>query len=349
MKSKVLWTVFAVMLFSVQLRAPFIEDLSLLHYFIKAGASFNSTDTYGNGIFNYASKGGNTWVLDQLIELGAAVNIKTTNDSNAMIMANRGTRGKVNTLEAFKYLELIGVKPNTVTKSGFTPLHALSFKNKDLTIFRYFLDQGVDVNQKDENGNTALLNMTKSNDLASIRFLVEEGALVNEVNDKGESALMLAVKQNDVEAVEFLIEEGAKIDDLDVNGNSLVYYLLASFNYDNSESFDAKLELLLKNGIDLQQIQAGGNSLYHLAAKQNNMELFKKLSKHAPPGNTKNEDGLTALHIAAMKASSTDILEYLLTLGGDKSIKTDFDETVYDLASENELLLKNNAQIEFLQ
>ena len=42
---------------------------------------------------------------------------------------------------------------------------------------------------------------------------------------------------------------------------------------------------------------------------------------------------------AAMKATDTTILKFLLDQGADKTIKTEFDETVLDLANENELYL----------
>ena len=65
--------------------------------------------------------------------------------------------------------------------------------------------------------------------------------------------------------------------------------------------------------------------------------------------NAKNNEGLTTLHKAAMKASDAEVLKYLISIGADKSITTDFEETVYDLASENELLSQKNIVIDFLK
>jgi len=65
--------------------------------------------------------------------------------------------------------------------------------------------------------------------------------------------------------------------------------------------------------------------------------------------NAKNGQGYTALHIASMKAKNDDILKYLLSKGADHSIKTDFEESAYDLAIENELLKKNNTELNFLK
>ncbi|GAB5564949.1 MAG: hypothetical protein Wins2KO_20120 [Winogradskyella sp.] len=95
--------------------------------------------------------------------------------------------------------------------------------------------------------------------------------------------------------------------------------------------------------------QSKENTLYHLAVEKNDLELIKRLKDFEIEINAKNSDGLTALHIASMKAKNEIILNYLLSIGADKSIKTDFEETVFDLASENELLKINAIDITFLK
>ena len=48
-----------------------------------------------------------------------------------------------------------------------------------------------------------------------------------------------------------------------------------------------------------------------------------------------------------MRADNEDLLRYLLSQGADKKIKTEFEETAFSLAQENELLQKKN--IKFLE
>ena len=54
------------------------------------------------------------------------------------------------------------------------------------------------------------------------------------------------------------------------------------------------------------------------------------------------------IHGKARMPESHEIMKYLVSKGANTRIKTEFDETAYDLASENELLTKNNIDLTFL-
>ncbi|MFT5214830.1 MAG: ankyrin repeat protein, partial [Patiriisocius sp.] len=85
------------------------------------------------------------------------------------------------------------------------------------------------------------------------------------------------------------------------------------------------------------------------ATEKNNLALLKRLNSFNIDVNKQNEDGISALQIAAMQSKNIAILEYLIRIGANKNIKTAFDETIYDLASENEIFKQNNLDINFLK
>ncbi|WP_299609384.1 ankyrin repeat domain-containing protein [uncultured Aquimarina sp.] len=329
--------------------APFLEDDTLITYFLDKGIDLHSKDDKGNGIFNYAAKKGNKKLLDLLIQKGVTYKELNDNGGNAFIFASQGTRGTENSLDVYKYLEALGIQPNVVTKDGVNPLHALAFKNKDLNIFNYFIEKGVDVNQADSKGDTPFANAVSRNDFNSISHLIKSVSNINHANKSGVTPLMKAAQRNSLEVVDLLLKNGADPILKDVEGNSLAYYVVQSYNAKKPDEFDKKISLLKEKGVNFTEQQADGETLWHLAVKKNDLSLLKKIAQLDVSLNTKNSDGNTALHLAAMKAKNTDVLKFLLENGADKNIQTSFDETVFDLASENELLQKQNIQLNFLQ
>ena len=112
--------------------------------------------------------------------------------------------------------------------------------------------------------------------------------------------------------------------------------------------FDAKAKALSKAGLDLKTTQSDKKTVWHLAMDKNDLALLKKVQAFGADINAKDEQGNTVLHYAAMKSRNTDILKYLVANGADITSTTAFGETAYDLAQENELLAKNNVNLDFL-
>lgn len=329
--------------------APFLKDDALINYFIDKGVDLHTTDDQGNGVFNYAAKKGSIPVLDVLIKKGVPYKTLNKKGGNAFIFASQGTRNSSNTLETYKYLETLGIQPDITTDEGFTPLHALAYKNTDLDIFSYFIKKGVDVNQQDSKGNTPFSNAAYRNDITSVKFLAKHVKDINVANKNGATSLMRALQRNDIEIAQFLIDNGANVFAKDVHGNSIAYYVLQSYSSRNPEPFQQKLKLIQNQGIDLITPQAEGHTLWHLAIKENDLDLLKTIATLNIPINHINSEGNTVLHLAAMKAKDATILKFLLDQGADKTIKTEFDETALELASENELLQKQHTPLNFLK
>jgi len=227
--------------------------------------------------------------------------------------------------------------------------HLLASGNKDLATYNYFLNKNNDINLADKDGNTPLINATGRNSLEIVSYLAEKTKELNYTNKEGNSALSIAVENNSSEIVNYLISQKADINVTDKDGNTLAYYLINSYNERKNKDFEPKKNILVKNGLKLNQTQAGNNTLFHIALDKENIKLLKEVNTYNIDVNTKNDEGYTALHLAAMKSKNTKIIKYLLSIGADKNIKTDFEESTYDLASENELLQKNNVDISLLK
>ncbi|SCX99044.1 Ankyrin repeat [Nonlabens sp. Hel1_33_55] len=330
------------------LAAPNLKSEKELDFFLNKGFELGSKDNVGNGIFAYASKKGSIEFLNVLVERGADYKSLNDQSGNAFLYAAQGARGYSNPLEVYEFLQGLGLEPNIVTTDGYTPLHSLAYNTTDSAIFKLFLDAGANVNQKDRDGNTPFLNAASRNELEIVQLLSKDVIDFNAKNKSGQTALMLATQRNNSQVVEFLLINDSDAFAKDDKGNTIAHYLIASYNNRNAEAFESKLQLLQDKGVKMNLTQAEGNTLLHLAAQENNLDLLKRVSAFEIDINQKNDEGLTALHIAAMKAQDDQMMKYLIAQGASTKIKTDFDETVQDLAKENELLQQQNTTLNFL-
>lgn len=335
-------------------------DLKLTNYFISKGLDLNSTDASGNNAFSYAARAGNIEVLKKLLQKGVKPN------ANAMLMAAQGSRRSANTLDVYEYLVSLNLKPTVTGKEGENVLHAIVRRPKQEEIIKFFLAKGVDVNQTDEESNSVLMNAATTNrEVAVLDLLLPTVKDINQTNKKGLSALTFAVRSNSPEIVSYLIAKGANVKILDKAGNNLAYYAVESYRPQAAqggapggqagpaglkpEDFDTKIKILQTAGLDVKAAQEGGNTLFHYAIAKNDVALLKRIQELGIDVNAKNKEGFTPLHKAALVAKDDVIMKYLLSLGAKKEALSGFDETAFDLASENETLKKRNISLTFLK
>ncbi|WP_192823813.1 ankyrin repeat domain-containing protein [Rufibacter sp. LB8] len=327
------------------------SDFKLTNYLVSKGLSLTDVDDDGNTAFNYAARTANVTFLKNLVQKG----VKYTD--NAVVMAAQGSRRGANTLPVFKYLvEDLKLKPTFADKDGETALHALARRPNQTELVSYFLTRGADVNKPNKAGITPFMNAAAGKDLALVELLLPKVQNINAVNAKNESALTMAVKSSSPEVVSFLLSKGADSKVQDKDGNNLAYYLIQSYAVPRGgapagapDEFGAKMQALQEKGVNLVAPQKDGSTLYHAAIIKNDLALLKRLAPLNIDVNAKNKEGITVLHKAAMLSKDDTILKYLVSIGAKKDIATEFDETAYSLAKENELLSKNNVSIDFLK
>jgi ankyrin repeat protein len=336
---------------------PFDKNLTLTNYFTTKGMSLKDVDKDGSTAFDYAARTGNLTLLKTILEK----EVKPTD--NALLFAAQGSRRDANTLETYKYLvEDLKLKPTATNSDGQNVLHFLVTKAKQTEIINYFLSKGVDVNKADNDGNTPLMIASSGREAnGTLELLLPLVKNINTQNKKGESALTKAIQSGTAENTTLLLEKGADVKVLDKDGNNLGFYLVDSYRPQigmgrgpetanaPKDPFTSKIKLLQDKGLNLATPQKDGNTLYHFAITKNDLTLLKKIVDLNIDVNAKNKDGLTPLHKAAMISKDDSLLKYLLSVGAKKDITTEFDESAYSLAKENESLTKNKTDLEFLK
>ncbi|EAY10973.1 ankyrin repeat protein, putative [Trichomonas vaginalis G3] len=109
------------------------------------------------------------------------------------------------------------------------------------SLLEYFLSHGANINEKDENGRTALHIAAIYNSKETAELLISHGANINEKDENGRTALHIAAIYNSKETAELLISHGANINEKDENGRTALH--IAAI-YNSKET----AELLISHG-----------------------------------------------------------------------------------------------------
>ena len=86
----------------------------------------------------------------------------------------------------------------------------------------FLIDNGVEGNVKDKEGNTPLIKACYGNNISIIRKLLKAGAKVNVKNNKGETPIIVVAKNNGLSLVLLmLVEAGADINERNEYGENI--------------------------------------------------------------------------------------------------------------------------------
>ena len=178
--------------------------------------------------------------------------------------------------------------------SGNTPLHAVAGRNNYDTVERLILDDGADVNVKNDGGQTPLHFAIWKNAVKSAEVLLNNGADANMRSGDGATPLQIAALYGSHDIAALLIRRGADINAVDGDDWASLHSAARYNTYKVAA-------LLISEGAD---IEAQGG-----------------------------DDGLTPLHRAAFYGS-VETAGLLIARGADPNAKTYADETPLDIAKQ---------------
>lgn len=190
-------------------------NLKVLKYLISKGANINKADNKGNTALIRAAEYGILEAVKVLVESGANVNLRNNSGYTALEISEEN--------EIWDYL-----KPRTRDfNAGLALIRAARVGNMEQV--KYYLSQGVDINTKDNEGNTALIVSTYN--LEVLKYLVKKGADLNAQTNEGRTVLSYAICRN-LDMVKALVEGNKKFiffksNRIDVNKDS---DMLSRFN-----------------------------------------------------------------------------------------------------------------------
>ncbi|MDR1480431.1 MAG: ankyrin repeat domain-containing protein [Planctomycetaceae bacterium] len=217
----------------------------------------------------------------------------------------------INTAQLDFLLEL-GVSLNLRNKNGFTPLHVSVTLPNYREYFDYLIDKNVDVNLAADNGKTALhLALSFEHDAIDIvKKLIGKKADVNKKDKNDQSPLLEVLKSQKspdkkLELVKLLVEQKADVKVADVRLTTPLH--AATFSGQNREI----ISYLLENGADVNAKNSDGQTALMLlmigyfeaiyrrqetSLQSEYYSVFKDFIKHGADLSIKDKDNLTVIN-----------------------------------------------------
>ncbi len=283
------------------------EIVELLH---KHGADINGTDSNGNT----ALFGADENTLKYLVENGA--NVNKQNDEGHTALMGYAEKGDI---KAVKYLVKHGADINICGEGG----NALAFAVKDIRrrgglIFntdfgetiKYLVDAGIDLNQQDRSGDTALHWACIFSETELVKYLIDKGADVNKQNCYGENALACVGGRTDPQIVKDLLEAGSDV---------------------NMQKYP-----VLMGMIPLSMCRRPEEDMLTWWERKEHIHILENMKMLIEAGaniNIQDSEGKTPL-IKAVEEKHVDFVEFLCAAGADLEIKDNSGKTAYDYATE---------------
>ena len=363
-------------------------NLTLTDYFISKGLSITDKDEYGRTVTDYAARTGNKELVEKLIKRGVKptghalffasqgsrmssngidtykylvetlkLDPKTINKDGSTVLHQLMRRPNP---ELISYFIDKGVDLNKADNEGNTLLMIASSGRDAELLEKTLLPKVKNINAVNEKGESALTRAIASGSSEVASLLLKNGGDINVLDKDGNN---LAYHW-----FESYREGGPGPGGPGLGGpgpggpgaggmggqrgpggpNAQAGQGGNGRNRAEQE-FEKKLEILKAGGLDVSAPQKNGNTLFHLAVAKENAKLFDKATALGVNINAQDKEGATPLHKAALVAKDDKILKTLISMGAKKDLKTEFGETAYDLAKDNNFLAKNNVTLDFLK
>ena len=210
------------------------------------------------------------------------------------------------------------------------PLSQYSQKNFLSDLISKFVDSGVDIDEKNKEGNNALLLSVAKNDLDAVILLIKKNADINVVNAEDITPLALAVMKGSneyLEMVKLLLGSGANPNIKDSKDSTIfekIVYILIYINHENMKkenNADMSLtpavqheddvdlsrfneddfirnafELMVSSKlVDYEILNSHGNPYFYILVFTENTYLVNLMFKHGADINQSNKDGQNIL------------------------------------------------------
>jgi ankyrin repeat protein len=184
-------------------------NVACVKFLVSRGANVNGTDADGTTVLLRAFESGNFACVKFLVSRGAHLNRKS-GELNAAFF----TAARLGSVDCLKFLVKNGADIHT-RQTGYWACSAFTYaaSSRNADFVRYFLSMGFDVNEKDAQGETPLMDAARTGGLGCMKVLLSHGADVNANDNYGNTALMFSINYiQNADCTKLLIASGANVN-----------------------------------------------------------------------------------------------------------------------------------------
>ncbi|KAJ3429085.1 ankyrin repeat-containing protein [Anaeramoeba flamelloides] len=265
-------------------------------------------------------------IADYFLELGCEINDKNNKFETCFhcLCMNQLP------LECYQFFKRKGADLQMIKQGQATPLHLICKHNPQLEIIEWFLENGCKKQAGLlTNDDNSLLHNYCSNahaaiDVPILQFFLELGLDINQKNYFGETPLHLLLKNDpnlDISVIEFMISNGANLALVNNCRENAFQVLL------NNKKFIFKeptFHLFLKNGIDLNNVDIKAGSIFHRFISTPNPDInrIKNCLNYGanPSQRTPQKQNSLSLHLYYCQPFNVEIIKLLIQYSKDSSI-----------------------------
>lgn len=300
--------------FSTDLTSAIKEkNLDSVYFLLRRGVDINGRNSDGTTALHWAAADGSVDLVMTLLDEGANVSVHDFLHRTPMDFAkDKGHEGVIQIMSLYSRTEL-----------NETPLMRAINLNYEAQIPQ-LLKKTKNLNDKNKEGNTALMLAAKKGRLPLVLALLSNGAEVSIQNQEGYSASQLAMQNGFLYLAQLLIHYQAV--HVGKQGGEMPFLRAVAWGYEEIIPL-----LLLKIGNKEARTQEGNTALL-LAAQYGRESVVSLLLKHTVNIHTRNKKGDTALSLA-VKNGYYNVAHMLIEEGADLNSENEEGDTPLMLAA----------------
>lgn len=275
-----------------------------------------------------AIKDGNLESVKKLIEQGADVNNTDEPHYGRTPLIIACSKGYI---EIVKTLIIAGADVNKKGRRKETPLLAACDdydRVKPPEIVELLLKNNADPELYNKGEDGPLHYAAMYGRTEAVKLLVNYGAKINVKGAYGRTPLIYAASESP-EMVQFLIDHGADIKATNNSKENALFELISDED-PNTEI----AQILIDSGIDIHLVNDYHGTALHWAAFCGRKNIIELLLKNGADINQKNKRGEPPI-VRAMSRNYLDIVKFLFELGADPDFQSSFSWTLLEFAVEN--------------